>query len=271
MKKLLLLLALTSMLATPALAYDMTNLRTDMKAHIEKMMKVVGDVTIQQEATFEAAAAGMSAMKATTYIKGNRWRSDAVMKATDKGKGMDLEVTSLYDGSDMWSVTMGMKQKLPKGMMGQHGPNGLWNEFPEGAKVTGEEKVNGRDAWKVLYAAAKGAPKSNDGPTTVWVDKATFMPIQMESEAGGKPVRIVMSDFRNVKGYEMPHLTEMFSDGKKTMTMKVIKLETNKGLSDDLFDPEQLAGGDGMDMNAMMKKAMEMQKQMEGQGKKGGE
>lgn len=262
-------IVMLALFAAPAHAYDIADLRRDMRAHVDKMMKEVGDVTIQQEATFEAAKSGMSGMNATTYVKGNRWRSEAVMKGS--GESPAMEITSLFDGTDMWSVTMGMKHKMPKGAAGQNGPSGLWSELPEGTKVIGEEKVGGRDAWKVQYEAAKGAPGSGDGPTTVWVDKSTFMPIQMESGAPAKPVRMVMSDFRKVKGYDIAHLTEMFTEGKKTMTMKVLKIETNKGLSDDLFDPEKLAGGEGMDMNDMMRKATEMQKQMEAQQKKGGE
>jgi outer membrane lipoprotein-sorting protein len=259
-------IAMLALFAAPAHAYDISDLRRDMRAHVDKMMKEVGDVTIEQEATFEAKESGVSGMKATTYVKGNRWRSDAVMKGTASSPAM--EVTSLFDGTDMWSVTMGMKHKMPKGAAGQNGPTGLWNEFPEDTKLIGEEKVGARDAWKVQYEAAKGEPTSGDGPTVVWVDKSTFMPIQLESESFDKPVRMVMSDFRKVKGYEIAHLTEMFTDGKKTMTMKVLKIETNKGLSDDLFDPGKLAGGDA---NDMMKKALELQKQMEALQKKGGE
>lgn len=255
-------LAMLMLLAIPAHAYDIADLKRDMRAHIEKMMKDVGDVTLAQEATFEGGASSVSGMKATTYVKGERWRSEAMMKGS--GKSPDIEVITLFDGTDVWSVTMGMKHKLPAGSIGQSGATGLWNEIPENAEVIGEEKVGGRDAWKVRYDAPKGAP--GQGATTAWVDKTTFMPIQLETKSSGKPVRMVMSDFRKVKGYDVAHLTEMFTDGEKTMTMKVVKLETNKGLSDDLFDPGKLAGGEGMDMNAMMKKAMEMQKQME-QGK----
>jgi len=257
------------LVAIPAHAYDMSDLRRDMKAHIEKMMKDVGDVTIEHEATFEGGGKGMSGMKGmtgmktTTYVKDLRWRSDATMQGDDMP---DMEMTSMFDGEDMWTVMMGMKQKLPKGTLGQNGQGGMWNEFPENAKLVGEEQASGRAAWKVMYEPEKGGPGGGGGPVTVWVDKSTFVPIQMESKSGGKPMRMVMSDFRKVKGYDYPYLTEMFSDGKKAMTMKVVKLETNKGVSDDLFDPEKLGGGDSMDMNAMMKKAMEMKKQME-QGK----
>jgi len=254
------MLATLMLLAIPAHAYDITDLERDMRAQIEKMMKEVGDVTLAQEATFEGGASGMSGMKATTYVKGERWRSDAVMSGSKQSA--NIEVTTLYDGTDMWSVMMGMKQKLPTGAVGQGGPTSLWNEFPDDAKVLGEESVGGRAAWKVQYDAPKGSPRGQ-GATTTWVDKTTFMPIQIETKASGKPVRMVMSDFRKVKGYDVAHLTEMFTGGDKTMTMKIVKLETNKGIPDDLFDPAKLAGGEGMDMNAMMKKAMEMQKQME--------
>lgn len=260
-------LLMLMLLAIPAHAYDMSDLRRDMRAHIDKMMKDVGDVTLEQEATFESGSKGLTGMTATTYVKGLRWRSETLMKSG--GETPDVEMTSMYDGTDMWTVMMGMKHKLPKGSIGQSGASGMWDEFPDNARVVGEDQLSGRAAWKVEYEPEKGAP--NKAPVTVWVDKSSFVPIQMETKLSGEATRMVMSDFRKVKGsYEYPFLTEMFTGGKKAMTLKVLKIETSKGLSDDLFDPEKLTAGEGMDMGDMMKKAMEMQKQMEEMNKKGG-
>lgn len=264
---------LLMLVAIPAHAYDMADLRRDMHAHIDKMMKDAGDLTIEHEATFEGGAKGasgmkgMTGMKTTTYVKGTRWRSNAVMQGGDDSPS--IEMVSMFDGEDLWTVVMGMKQKQPRGTIGQTGQGGMWNEFPDDAKLVGEDQVGGRATWKVQYEPEKGGPKGSQGPVLVWVDKSTFVPIQLEAKSSGKPMRMVMSDFRKVKGYDYPYLTELFADGQKSMTLKVVKLETNKGVSDDLFDPEKLAGGEGMDMNAMMKKAMEMQKQMEQSNKKG--
>lgn len=267
--KVLLTIALAALLAAPAHAYDMTQLRQDMKAHYEKMKNDLGDVTMHQEATFEGKHSPMMSMKTTTYMKGLLWRSDAVMQG--KNAAQQMNVTSLFDGTDMWSVVMGMKQKLPKGAIGGQGATGMWNEFPDDATIAGEETISGHPCWKVTYTAPKAPHGSPGGPVTVWVDKTMYMPIQMEFGGSKKPVRMVQSDFRKVKGYEFPWLTEMYKGDEKTMTIKVTKIDTGTRLSDDLFDASKLEGSEGMDMNAMMKKAMEMQKQQEAAGKKGGE
>jgi outer membrane lipoprotein-sorting protein len=159
---------------------------------------------------------------------------------------------------------MGMKSKLPPGTINPGGAQSFWNEPPAGAEVIGDETVSGRACWKVENKKASG------GPQVTWYDKKTFIPVQIEAKASGKKVRTVFSDYRAVKGYEVPHLTEMFSDGKKTVTSKIKKIETNAKLADALFDAEQLEGGEGMNMEALMKQAEEMkQKMMEQQGKGG--
>jgi len=257
-------IVMLALFAAPAFAYDMADLRRDMHARVEKMMKEVGDVRLEQEGTLEGMESGPTEMKVTTYMRGALWRSEVQMSGG--GQSGAVEITTLYDGTDTWSVTMGVKQKMPAGLIGQSGPTGFWNELPEDTRLLGEEKIGQRDAWKVEHAAPRGTPQSNGAPTTLWIDKSTFIPIRMETESFGKPVRMVMSDFREVKGYPVAHLTEMFTGKQKTMTMKILKLETGKGLSDDLFDAEKLEGGEGIDVNAMMKKALEMQKRAE-QGK----
>ncbi len=266
--KFLLVTALAALLAAPAHAYDMTQLRQDIKTHVEKVSHDLGDVTIHQEATFNAAEAGAMNMSSTTYMKGTRWRSDGVMK--NEKSSQEMKMTSLFDGTDIWSVMMGMKQKLPRGAIGGSGSSGMWSELPEDAKLAGEATVGDRDCWKVTYDAPK-ANRGGGGPVTLWVDKKMFMPIQMEFHGSSGTIRTVQSDFRKEKGYEFPWLTEIYSGDKEMGTVKVVKLETGTGLSDDLFDAAKLEGGE-MDMNAMMKKAMEMQKQQDAAGKqKGGE
>jgi outer membrane lipoprotein-sorting protein len=261
MRKPAALAVLLLLLAAPARAYDIADLERDMRAHIEKVMKELGDVTLRKVATFEGARSGPAGMTATTYVKGRLWRSEAKMKGSDKSP--DVEVTTLYDGTDVWSVTMGMKHRMPAGAVGQTGPSGLWNEMPQNAKLIGEEEVDGRAAWKVQYEAPEGAPRSGSGTTLVWLDRQSYVPIRMETESFGKPVRMVMSDFRRVKGFEVPHLTEMFSGDAKSMTLEVVSIETGQKLSADLFDAAKLAGGEAPDVSDMMKKALEMQKQME--------
>jgi outer membrane lipoprotein-sorting protein len=262
--KILVSIAIVALLAAPAFAYDIADLRTDAAARAQKMLKDVGDLSIEQEATFDVRGAGAGGMKSKTFMRGDKWRMEGKMSTGKSGES--IETVTLFDGADLWTVAMGMKSKLPAGTMGQGMAPTFWSEPAEGAKLIGEETVHGRTCWKVQSTEAEGR-----APTVTWFDKASFVPVQTESKLSGKTLRTVFSDFREVKGYPLPHLTETFSDGKKSMTAKILKVEANAKLADDLFDPEKLAGEGGMDMDAVMKQAEAMKKKMlEQQGGKGG-
>jgi outer membrane lipoprotein-sorting protein len=255
--------------AASAPAYEIEDLLRDARAYHAKMMTEVHDLTIEQEAMFHAKGAGSSGMSSTMYRKGDRWRNDAKMSAggMSSASGQSFEATTLFDGKDVWSVTAGIKAKVPPGgVQGQSSVPAYWNEPVEGSKVVGEETVGGRACWIVQAPSVAGAPAGIGAPKT-WIDKKKFVHVQSEVLLSGKTVKSVFSDFRAVKGgFELPYVVDVFSDGQKTMTAKITKLETNTGLSDDLFDASKLGGGaTSIDVDALMKQAEEMRKKMEAQ------
>lgn len=277
------LLTLALLLVAPlaASAYDIEQLAKDARAHHDGMMKKVVDITIEQEATFTAPGRGSNTMKSTMYRKGDRWRTEGTMSMGGQG-GMDA--VTLFDGKDVWSVAMGMKTKLPADQLQGQATASYWMEPAPGSKITGQDKVNGRDCWIVQGPDVPANPQVDMQPTLTWIDKKNFIWVQTESKLSGKTVRTTFSDFRKVDGYDIPYQIDVYSDGKLTMTSKIVKLETNRKLSDDLFDPAKLAGSEmpgmtpgttpGMpsqaDMDAIMKQAEAMKKQMEAMQKQQG-
>jgi hypothetical protein len=140
-----------------------------------------------------------------------------------------------------------------------------WSEPPAGSKISGEETVDARECWIVESPATSVVPSA---PRT-WIDKAEFVNVRSETVLSGKTIRTDFSDFRDVKGaLEIPYHADVYSNDQKTMTAEITKLETNTGLSADLFDPAKLGTGPGtatpampgIDVNAIMKQAEEMQK-----------
>ena len=265
----ILLLAVMCGLAAPAFAYETSDLVRDARAHYAKVATQVRDLTIQQEAVFHARGAGASGMRSTTYRKGDRWRVESNLSAGGAGsaKGQQIETVTLFDGKDIWSVAMGMKTKLPAGTMpDQSSAPSYWLEPAAGAKVVGQETVNGRACWIVESPTVAAAAKLGASASRTWIDKRKFIYVQSEVVASGKKVRSVFSDFRPVQGeFEIPHQIDVLSDGAKTMTVKIVKISANTGLSDNLFDATTLAGGKSMDMDAIMKQAEEMKKKLEAQ------
>ena len=53
-------------------------------------------------------------------------------------------------------------------------------------------------------------------------------------EGGGK-VRMMFSDFRPVAKWKIPYKTEILANGQVVATYVVLSVQTNTGLSDDLF------------------------------------
>ena len=281
------ILALALLLALPSTgsAYDIAQLTKDVRAYQESMMKKLGDVTMEQEATISRPDKGSTTVHTKMYRKGLRWRNEGsmAMPGSNGDSGATMQTVQVFDGEEIWSVSMGMKMKLPRERAARQGSPAYWMDPAPGSKIAGEEKVAGHDCWIVEGPEAPADAGEMAGSMRTWIDKKTFVPVQTESEAAGHKIRAVFSDFRKVQGFDMPYQTEVFTDGTATMTAKVVKVETNQGLSDDLFDPAKLEGSEmgtmgatgmpkGMDMNAIMKQAEAMKKQMEeAQKQQGGE
>ncbi len=278
------ILTLAVLLATPlaAPAYDIEQLRKDARAFHDGMMKKVVDITMVQEAEFTAPGRdGAGTMKSTMYRKGDRWRTEGMMSMGGQGA---IDTVTLFDGTDIWTVAMGMKTKIPADQVQGQAMASYWTEPAPGSRITGQDKVNGRDCWIVQGPDVPESSMTDMGPTLTWIDKKIFIGVQTETRMSGKTVRTTFSDFRTVDGYDLPHRIDVFSDGKPTMTSRIVKLETNRKLSDDLFDPAKLAGSGmpgmtpggmpGMpsqaDMDAIMKQAEAMKKQMEAMQKQQG-
>ncbi len=251
-----------------AAAYDIDDLVRDGRAYHQKAQQSIGDMTVEQTASFPAPSGGDSTMKSVRYQKGDKWRQEAdmAMGGMAQGPGGSIKTVTLFDGTDTWTLAMGMKTKLPKDATQNSASSPTyWSEPPAGSKIGGEETIDGRECWVVEMPAN---PLMASAPRT-WVDKAKFVNVRSESLLSGKTMRTDFSDFRDVKGVlEIPYHSDVYSNDQKTMTAEITKLETNTGLSDGLFDPAKLGvGPDGattgtpaIDMNAIMKQAEEMQK-----------
>ena len=239
-------------------AYDITNLIADAKARYNQAYTEMADMTINQQALVKDDAVETS-MSMIMYRKGDKWRNEATI-----GEGEEsMTITTLFDGTDGWSLMMGMRTKLPKEELNVKGAaEPVWEEIPENAKIVGEENLNGRDCWIVEWNEDQDKPE----PVRTWFAKDDFMLLQIISQSGGKTTKMVNSDFRKVKGdFMIPYLTEIYSADKLVMTSTIKEFTYNTNISDDLFDPEKLGGSDmdmqNLDLEKLMKQAEEMQKQ----------
>lgn len=251
-------------------AYDIEDLVRDGRAYHQNAQQTIGDMTVEQTASFTAPSGGDSTMKSLRYQKGDKWRQEADMAMAGMPQGPgggSFKSVTLFDGTDTWTLAMGMKTKLPKdATQGSSSSPTYWSEPPAGSKISGEETIGGRECWIVELPAT---PLMATAPRS-WIDKSKFVNVRSETVLSGKTMRTDFSDFRDVKGaLEIPYKADVYSNDQKTMAAEITKLETNTGLSDDLFDPAKLGAAGpgtatpaipGVDMNAIMKQAEEMQK-----------
>jgi len=149
------------------------------------------------------------------------------------------ETIVIYDGKDTWKISPFMgKRKLSgeEGKQYQRARN-WWELVSENAKIVGSEKVDKRECYVVEIE------KGGEFPfTKVWLDKGNLILTKGESKGPkGKTIVWIHSDFRKIKGdWEMPYKTEMYMNGKLMSTSLVKSIDTNKGISDDLFDPDKV-------------------------------
>ena len=198
------------------------------------------------------------------YSKGERFRVEVSMEGMEDA-GVPAEMAGMTtivigDGTNAWIVNPMMgKSQIPAEEGAKY--RGQWScsdYVPAAAEIIGSEKIGGRDCYvlSVLDASSDYAK--------LWIDQNGFHLLKME----GKPQEgvasvIVLSDYRKVSGdFEMPFRTEMYSGKDLISTVVVKSVEVNKGLSDDLFDPDKVEAS-GSDMKDMMEQMEKMKDNIE--------
>jgi outer membrane lipoprotein-sorting protein len=172
-------------------------------------------------------------------------------QAPDMPEGMgEMKTIIIYDGKDTWMISSftGKKKKLSgKDEKQYQRERNWWKLISEKAKLLGTEKVGKRECYVVEI-------EEEEYPfTKLWLDKRSLVLIKNESKGTeGEIILLIHSDLRKIKGdWEMPYKTEMYTDGELMATSLVKSIKINKGLSDDLFDPDKVKikrKGFGMEM-----------------------
>jgi outer membrane lipoprotein-sorting protein len=252
----ILALVLPLVAATAVPAEDLAGLIKQAEARYAQFDKKVKDMTIVSEIT-NFTSEGNVVAEARMMKKGPKFRMESRMRPPEGSEapaamGM-METTVISDGKDTWMISPILgKQKLPPDEAAGYADRDSWWDFlTEGATVSGSEKVGERDCWVV------DVPESKDAVfARLWLDKGELFMVQSLSRSEGETERMVQSDFRRIEGgMEMPFRTDVYSEGKLLSTTIVKSVEVNKGLSDDLFDPEK-ANVKGPDMKGLMKQMM---------------
>lgn len=250
-----LVVALVSLVlgVSQGLTADWSSILKEARAKYAKFEKEIKDMTIVQETKMTTPQGEMTS--GTKILKkGKKFRMETTMQMQMPGVHGGMKTITIFDGKDTWMISpmMGKRKLSAEEEKKYQTEKNWWEVISEKAKIVGTEKVGNRDSYVVEFKEGKEFPF-----TKIWIDKKNLFLAKAESKGPkGKTMLWVFSDFRKIKrDYEMPYKTEMYVGGKLMSTNLVKSIEINKGLSDDLFNPEKVKVK-GFSMQEMMKKMM---------------
>ncbi len=235
---------------------DLSSILKKLEAKYAKFEEEIKDMTTVQEIKV-VTSEGEMVSEMQMLRKGEKFRMDTTIQmsqAPDMPEGMgEMKTIIIYDGKDTWMISSftGKKKKLSgKDEKQYQRERNWWKLISEKAKLLGTEKVGKRECYVVEI-------EEEEYPfTKLWLDKRNLVLIKNESKGTeGEIILLIHSDFRKIKGdWEMPYKTEMYTDGELMATSLVKSIKINKGLSDDLFDPDKVKiKRKGFGMHEMMR------------------
>jgi len=231
-------LTLAALAATAANATEIGDIVAKLQAKYGRYEKLVKDLTMVMEVSFSDGKNNMTSEN-TMYYKEPKFRMDSKM---DMGQGGAMTSSVIFDGTDMWMVSMMGAQKLgDKDQMKYDRDKSWkwWGYLTENGRVTGSETVGGYDCWVIEFPEADPKAKEKAGPgfSKLWLAKEPLVQVKAEGIFDKKKKAVLIySDIRPAIGkMEMPYKTETFVDGKLVSTAVIKSVEYNKNLSDDLF------------------------------------
>jgi len=220
------------------------SLKEAREKHDEYRAKVTDETVVQE--TRKPTNAGDMITESTIYSKGDRFRIDAKITMSKGGEEEEasakpqLTTTVIHDGESTWMLDpfMGKRQLNRREAQKYRNDDYWWSLIPEKAQVVGSENLGERECYVVVVSGV-----GEERGIKMWLDKKTSAIVISETEIGeGQKSRMVNSDFRKVEaGWEMPFKTEIMIGESLVSTLIVKSREVNKGLSDDLFNPDKVS------------------------------
>lgn len=235
------------------LALSWAELKAQIDVKYKDFSNEVKDIEIVMETeTKGVEGAGPSEIK--MLMKGEKYRMETKMDMPGEASmpsGMtEMKNTIIFDGKDLWSINpFTGKQKLPaEANVSNKNQMNWWKNMPENGKILGSEKVGDRDCYIVEIET------EDNSKMKVWIDKKASLLVKMEYEGEeGKSFKVINSNFKKVKNWEMPYTTEVFIDGEMMSKSTIKSFEVNKGLSDELFDADKISEKGNINIQDMMK------------------
>jgi len=185
-------------------------------------------------------------MKMSTEMQGMTIEMESVQKAPDKvlitvSMGGNVMQKQVFDGERGMATAMGQSTELTGKQLDEMRLQAKL--FPELNYANGEyqlellevEDLGGQPAYKLLVTNPAGTS------VTEFYDVASGLKVRtittQETQMGPMTVSASYDDYRDVDGVKIPFALKQ-QTGPQTMDMKVVTVELNSGVSDDVFKVE---------------------------------
>jgi len=222
----------------PALATDIGDIVKMLQAKYGKYETMIKDLTLAMDVTVNDGKNQMVSEN-IMYYKEPKFRMVSKMNL---GQGGAMATSVIYDGTDMWMVSMMGSQKLAAKDQMKYNRDKTWrwwSYLTENGTVTGSETVGGYDCWVIEFPQKEGKAEDQAGPefTKLWLAKEPLVQVKAEGMYDKKKKAVfIYSDIKPAIGkMEMPHKIETLVDGKLMSTAVIKSVEYNKNLPDELF------------------------------------
>ncbi len=185
-------------------------------------------------------------MKMSTEMQGMTIEMESVQKAPDKvlitvSMGGNVMQKQVFDGERGMATAMGQKTELEGKQLDEMRLQAKM--FPELDYANGEyqlellevEDLGGQPAYKLQVTNPSGTS------VTEFYDVASSLKVRtittQETQMGPMTISANYDDYRDVEGVKIPFALKQ-QTGPQTMDMKVVSVELNSGVSDDVFKVE---------------------------------
>lgn len=231
-------LVLLLLLSTPLSAIESEALVKEA----EEAFSCINDIQTEQELT---SYEGDEEVTFDIYIaaKGDKYRMEMILpedRLPPNMRGQKAVIVTLFNGEEYWmkSPFQGKKKiETEEEAQSQYlmlTPYMNWWKIPhdEPVKEIRTEKVDGRDCYVIELESEE---------SKIWVDKETMVAVKSTSKSNGKTSEMAFSDFKTIDGgLEFPHKMVIKEDNETQIILKINSFKLNKGVSEDLFNPEKL-------------------------------
>jgi len=249
--KLTLLLCLITLAVNAAYCETYNEFVEKAKARYSAFQSQVSDVTMVQESKMMTAN-GDIPVETKIFIKDKKFRAESNMNMGQNVPGMPAMTTTIIsDGKEAWmySPVIGKKQLSLSDQSQYQDKSSWWSLMSDKAQITGEENVGGRSCHVI-----EAKPNKQNMFKKIWIDKNLFTLVKADAQTeNNDTITMVFSDFKSTSGdWEMPYKTDMYINGQQISVTFVKSIELNKGVSDDLFDVNQLKSKESGNINDLL-------------------